>query len=827
MADPGTEGADGRTETGRVQLARHLGVFEATMIGVGAMIGAGIFVLTGIASGRAGPAALLAFGLNGVVTLFTALSYAELSSSIPEAGGGYSFVKKVMPNHVAFMSGWMLWFAYVVACSLYAKGFGSYFLEFFHRYVPAITATLTGLLGHGGAVALLTVAVGVLFLAVNVAGAHASGQAENVITLAKLAVLSVFIAFGVVAVFGDPAGARDNFTPFLPNGTVGVVSAMGLTFIAFEGYDLIATVSEEVREPRTTIPRAILWSLGITIVVYLAVVFVALGAVPPAEGMETWQLLGEYGEIGIVRAAQAFMPDFGVVLVLAGGLFATLSALNATVLASSRVAFAMGRDWMLPNRLSRLHATRKTPVVAIVLSGVLFLAVAVFLPLDTIGSASSLLFLLTFALVNLSLLLYRRRTAAEGADGESGFRVPLFPWTPILGLVTCLGLSVFQLVHEPSAWGLAALWIAAGLGVYLVFFARRAAVADVPKVLEDEGLRELRRVARYRVLVPLANPDRVEPLVDLAARVARDADGEITALHAVELPGVTSYAEADPFVQEGRRVLAEAQRRAADRGVPFSSILRIGRSAGAEIVRAAREGGAGLVLLGYKKEEDPLENSVVARVVREAPCAVGVLKSEPGALEGLDRVLLPVGGRTRHDRLKLRLVHALRAGGDVEVAFLTVVDPDAGSLRRRQAWQALEREARLYRLPDAGMVVEDADDVARAVVARARPTDLVVLGMREEPWLRTFFFGRLAETIAGQVDCPVLLTKARPPRRSRLRRWLGRLGLPVGEGAGAAPEETGSGRAEGGGPGPAERPADGPAADRGSETRTDPEGGRG
>jgi amino acid transporter/nucleotide-binding universal stress UspA family protein len=756
--------------TGQIQLARHLGVFEATMIGVGAMIGAGIFVLTGIATGRAGPAALLAFALNGVVTLFTALSYAELSSSIPEAGGGYSFVKKVMPNNVAFMSGWMLWFAYVVACSLYAKGFGSYFLEFFDRYVPSLTESLIGVAGHAGAVGLLTVAVGVLFLAINIIGAHASGQAENVITLAKLAILSVFIAFGLVAVFGDTTQARTNLTPFLPMGAAGVASAMGLTFIAFEGYDLIATVSEEVKNPRETIPRAILWSLGITLIVYLSVVFVALTAVPPAEGLPTWQLLGEYGEIGIVRAAQAFMPDFGVVLVLAGGLFATLSALNATVLASSRVAFAMGRDWMLPNRLSRLHSTRKTPVVAIVVSGALFLVVALFLPLDTIGSAASLLFLLTFALVNISLLIYRRRSASLPSRG---FRVPGYPVTPILGFLTCVGLALFQLVHEPSAWGLAALWIAVGLGVYAVFFARRAAIADVPKILESEELRELQRTARYRILVPLANPDRVQPLMELAVRLARDSAGEVNALHAVELPDVTPYSEAEPYVEDGRRVLGRAQRMCAARDIPFSSTLRIGRDAGEDIVQAAREMGADVVLLGYKKEADPLENSVIARVVRARPCDIAVLKSEPQALADIRHVLLPIAGRERHDRLKIRLVHALRGSGAERVSLLTVIPPGAGSVRERRARQVLDRAARLFRIKDGDLIVERSSDVASAVIDRAAEADLVLLGMREDPWLKAFFFGRLAEQIAAQVDCPVLLTKTRSPRRSLLQRWMG------------------------------------------------------
>ena len=412
-------------QTPPVQLARHLGLFEATMIGVGAMIGAGIFVLTGIATGNAGPAALIAFGLNGVITLFTALSYAELSSAIPEAGGGYSFIKKVMPNSIAFTSGWMLWFAYIVACSLYAKGFGSYFMEFTTRYMPAVGRILLSLLGEHGSVAFMTVMVSLLFISINIIGTHASGKTENIITLAKIAVLAVFIFFGLKQALSATEVTQANFKPLFPMGFTGVLAAMGLTFIAFEGYDLIATVSEEVREPQKTIPRAILYSLGITICIYLFVVFVCIGAVPPAEGLQSWQLLGKYQEIGIIRAAQSFMPAFGIVLVLGGGLFATLSALNATVLASSRVAFSMGRDWMLPHSLSRIHSQKRTPVLAISISGLLFIGIAVFLPLETIGVASSLLFLLTFSLVNVALIIYRRRSKTLPP-----FRVPFFPCDP-------------------------------------------------------------------------------------------------------------------------------------------------------------------------------------------------------------------------------------------------------------------------------------------------------------------------------------------------------------------------------------------------------------
>ncbi len=748
-----------------VQLARHLGVFDATMIGVGAMIGAGIFVLTGIASGQAGPAAIIAFALNGVVTLFTALSYAELSSAIPEAGGGYSFVKKVMPNSIAFASGWMLWFAYIVACSLYARAFGSFFLEFFEQQLPTITHTLVGFFGGELSVVLLTLGIGLLFIAINIVGTHASGQAENIITLAKLVVLGVFIFFGFKQVLATPDIAIENFSPLFPNGFTGVLSAMALTFIAFEGYDLIATVSEEVKDPQRTIPKAILYSLGITMVVYLSVVFVSLAAVPVTEGLPSWQLLGKYGETGIIRAAEGFMPAFGVFLVLAGGLFATLSALNATILASSRVAFSMGRDWMLPNRLSQIHSVRKTPVMAISITGVLFLGAAIFLPIETLGNASSLLFLLTFSLVNAALLMYRQRSTKLPP-----FKVPFFPLTPLLGIGTCLGLAIYQLYNEPLAWGLAVAWIIVGLIVFMVAFSRRAAIADVPRVIESPELLGLKKTKDYKVLVPLANPERVEPLVAMAGKVASASRGEILALTVVSLPNITTYSNPDSLLTESQLILNKVQQFALSQNIPFSLLLKIGRSAAAEIVHAARESYSDLILMGYKKEEDPLENSIIHHVIAHQPCDVAILKSDREHAEGVNKVLIPIGGKDVNRNLKVRLVHSIYHDTGCQVTLMTVVSPDGGSRSRAEA--ALQSAAQIYQIPGIRLVIEENDQVANAIVTQATEHDLLVLGMREEPWLESFFFGTVAQQVAGQVQCQTLLVKAWSAERTGLKRLL-------------------------------------------------------
>jgi amino acid transporter/nucleotide-binding universal stress UspA family protein len=753
-----------------VQLARHLGLFEATMIGVGAMIGAGIFVLTGIAIGNAGPAAVIAFALNGIVTLFTALSYAELASAIPEAGGGYSYIKKVMPNSIAFMSGWMLWFAYIVACSLYAKGFGSYFLEFFERYIPSITHSVINFLGKDPSVAVLTVLIGVLFLTVNIIGTHATGKTENIITMAKILILSVFIFFGIKQVLGAPEVTGENFAPLFPLGFSGVLAAMGLTFIAFEGYDLIATVSEEVKEPRRTIPKAILLSLSITIVIYLLVVFSCIGAVPSAEGLPTWQLIGKYKEIGIIRAAQGFMPKLGVILILGGGLFATLSALNATIMASSRVAFSMGRDWMLPHLLSRVHSVRRTPVLAISLSGFLFLLVAVVMPLEIIGISSSLLFLMTFALVNVALLMYRRRSTSA----RPSFRVPLFPLTPILGALTSAGLAVYQLVNNPLALVLAAAWVLIGLSIFAVLFSKRVSIADVPKTIVTPELLDLRKAKRYKTLVPLANPERVRSLVELAGKIAGTCRGEVLALSVVDLPDVTAYSDAQPFVDEAHTVLKKSQEIAIGQKIPFSSLLKIGRSAAAEIIQVARENHCNLILLGYKKDEDPLDNSVIHSVISHQPCDVAILKSGNVSVESFRRILIPLAGREVHDKIKVRIVHCLYQMEKSQVTLMTVIPPGSSATRRSRAYEMLKRAANVYQVPQAELVVDESDQAAQAIINRAVGYDLLVLGMKDEPWLKAFFFGTLAQQVAGQVLCSTILTKALIPQRTRMKRLFGK-----------------------------------------------------
>jgi APA family basic amino acid/polyamine antiporter len=447
----------------------ELGLLDATMIGMGAMIGAGIFVLTGLAAEIAGPAAILVFALNGAVTAFTALSYAELAASIPKSGGGYAFVREIFDDFASFIMGWMLWFAYMIAGALYALGFAPNFLELLHVYgvvpppeqvgavaVPVIDATLP--------LAFLLAFVAVLGLvALNAVSTAASGSVETIFTIIKVSILVVFVAFGLTS----PMFSGAEFQPLFPqdSGAAAVLPAMGLTFIAFEGYDLITTVTEEVQNPRENIPKAIFISLAVTVVVYLAVVSVAVGTLGAQD-------LADAGEAGIATAATSFMPtglpiiQNGGALIVFGAVFSTLTALNAVVIASSRVAFSMGREGQLLPSFGQLHHRYGTPFVAILASAVVMLG-SVALPTQSAGNMSSLFFLLSFIIVNVAVIRLRR----ERPNMNRPYEMPFYPVPPLIGIALNLLLTVvlveYLLRTDPLALALSAAWILLGGVAYL------------------------------------------------------------------------------------------------------------------------------------------------------------------------------------------------------------------------------------------------------------------------------------------------------------------------------------------------------------------------
>ena len=740
----------GRPE--EVRLSREMSGFSVTMIGVGAMIGAGIFVLTGIAAGVAGPGLILAFALNGVVTLFTAMAYAELGSCFHDAGGGYLWVKSSLPHPNGFLSGWMSWFAHAVACSLYALGFGAYFghvLEGFGVSVPHVP--------YLPLEKMLAVLACLVFSYINFRGASETGKAGNIVTMAKVVIILLFVGAGAWAMQGMPEW-KGNFTPFFPVGMGGVFSAMGLTFIAFQGYEVIAQCSEEVMDPKRNIPRAIFFALLIVIPIYLLVAFVALGAIH-GEGMPTWQFLGKMKELAVVEAARQFFPGGGVVLLI-GGLLSTASALIATIYSSSRVAFAMARDHNLPEFLGKIHAGKKTPHLSIVASAAIVILMAVSLPIEDVASAADIMFLLVFLQVNVTLIRMRK----THPNLPRGYRVPLVPLIPVLGIVTQLFIAVYMFFYSPMAWISAGAWLAVGFVVYKGYASKREELAVSVLALADaEAARK-----DYQVLVVPFRQEQVRPLMRIACALAKNYEGEVTAVSVVEAPKGVRLNRYSGGLQEARTLLRLGENIAAAAGVEFRRVVKISHRRSYGILETAREEKSNFILLGPIGKGGwihQLQEIVLLNVLDHAPCNVAIYRGE--ALTEVKRILLAVED-TLSCRLAINIAPALSEELKSPVTILRTIDPDAGKAEEQgvAAWMEDVIKDLPFRVPVEKQVIR-SHKVAKTILENVRETDLLLMGASRHVGAISSLFGTdVTEAVVEKAGVPVLLLKRYQQQKS-------------------------------------------------------------
>ncbi|RMG48651.1 MAG: amino acid permease [Acidobacteria bacterium] len=743
----------------RAGLIRELSLFDVTMVGVGAMIGAGIFVLTGIAAGTAGPALILAFALNSVVTALTAMVYAELGSAIPEAGGGYLWVKEGLPAWNAFMAGWMSWFAHAVAGSLYALGFGSYVelvLQDWHLTVPGLPADAL----HK----LLAVAVALAFVAINFKGVSETGKVGNLITVGKILILAVFIASGLVAISQHP-NYLTKFTPFAPRGLTGVLMAMGLTFIAFEGYEIIVQAGEEVKEPKRNIPKAIFFSLAIVTPLYILVAFTAIGAVNPDSGEPTWQWLGDHAELGLAEAARQFMP-LGTTLLLIGGLLSTMSALNATTFSSTRVSFAMGRDRNLPDVFARIHPRTRTPYSALLLSGALIIFMAVAIPIQDVAAAADVMFLLLFLQVNIAVITIRKK---YGDKLDYGYLIPFHPILPAVNIGLILFLALFMFHFSALAWFFVLGWMMSGFIIYKTYASRREREKEVtPIVLEEKWVTP---PERFRVLVPIANPHTAETILKVGARIAAPLDGELILLHVATVAPQTPLTGGHQVLERIRPIVDEAKARARRLGVDTQTLVRLGHQPFKGILHTVEERKVKFVVMGWRgRRRDPhtLIGRNIDAVLKYAPC--NVLVVQRGVPVPARHIVIPVANpRTANlllavGRLLLDERHAER-----RITALHVVPPGLPPAdkeeRIEQIRAALQRPA--FFDPEDALIPLDGRPIAFTVVESTRllatiahyteGADLLIVGSSEESWLRRRIFGEKPYRIARRSACPVIM----------------------------------------------------------------------
>lgn len=388
---------------------RCLGLSGATNIGLGAMLGGGIYVISGTAAGIIGPSVIFAYAVTGFLTVFTAINYAELACSIPKQGGGYTFAHDTVGGFPAFLTGWFLFVGNVVACGLYAIAVAHTLVVF----IPGATIQTVGI------IAIVIILITFITNTVSIKGVSSILGILNVV---QSFVLFSFITVGLF--FIQPS----NLEPFVAPGAgfIQFMSTVSFIYISFVGFELITTASEEIKEPAKNIPRAIMITLLVATLVYMFAAFVMVGVVSYLELADTHTPISYV--YGVMLGQGAFY------LGLAGMAASSYAALNATFLATARVTYSMGRDQYVPKVFHSVNPRFKTPIPALVLTLIVVSVFAASGNVEFVAAVSDFGYLIGLSIVNACVISLHRK----GLSVPGTFKARFYPIVPILGMITCL-----------------------------------------------------------------------------------------------------------------------------------------------------------------------------------------------------------------------------------------------------------------------------------------------------------------------------------------------------------------------------------------------------
>ncbi|WP_254810580.1 amino acid permease [Natronosalvus amylolyticus] len=734
---------------GDEELAKDLGPLAALTIGVGTMVGAGIFVLPGPAVDQLGPLAALAFVIGGILALLTALSASELGTAMPVSGGAYYYINQGLGPLFGSIAGWGNWLGLAFASAFYMYGFGAYVNEFI--VISGLTigplelapAQVVGLVGAA------------FFIAVNYVGAKETGRLQNIIVITLIGILAVFTLFGVLN------ADIDTLTPIDPFGWTPLLPVTGLVFVSYLGFVQITSVAEEIQQPGKNLPRAVIGSVVIVTAMYAFILLAVLAAV------ETDVVAGN--DTAVVDVAQILIGPLGAAALLLGGLLATASSANASILASSRINFAMGRDKLVTPKINEVHPRFGTPYRAIAITGGLIIVFLVFGNLELLATAGSVLHLIVYGLLNLALIVFRE---ADPTGYNPDFEVPLYPVVPILGAIFSFALIVFI---EPVVILLAAVLVVFAAVWYIGYARSQVEEAGVLARYVLERSEELPDVAvsastavqpeesDYRVMVPLANPASEKHLITLGSAIADQHDGTVVAVNIVAVPDQTSL-EAARSQQEydaAHHLLDQAQTDAETYGAEVETHVVLSHQPFEEIFNAAKRYGSDICVMGWgpKSHSAPgRAESTIDELAHSLPCDFLVFKDR-----GFDpsRVLVPTAGGPDSE-LAAVIAKTLQDQFAVTVTLLHVAeDPERGQ-RFLRSWAA-----------DNDLTGSDqrvvTGDVQTRIAEAAEDSTLLLIGATERGMLSRLVRGSLVLDVLTEVECSVILAEKSHTRTLRER----------------------------------------------------------
>jgi amino acid transporter len=441
---------DEATITDDAELERTLGLRGGLAIGIGTMIGAGIFVFPGLAGAEVGAAAAASFAVGGIIALLVALPTSELATAMPKSGGGYYFISRGLGTLAGTVIGLSLWLGLVFAAAFYLVGLGFYALD--GLAVIGVTVGVSPTL----IVSAIAVIAGVGFTVLNITGTENAAKLQNGIVALLLSMLIAFLAFGLldsvgIVDTGTPAGEAQDIWAVGP-----IMSVAALVFTSYLGFAQVATVAGEMKHPGRNLPLAMIGSVLIVTVMYVLTIFVATSVFDQ-------QALAAAGETAMVEVGRALLGTGGALVIIVGGLLATMSSANASILSTSRAIYGVSKDALLPRWASRINLKYGTPHVALGLAGGPVIVLAATRQVQLLAEVASFLHLIMYGLMCVALVAIRR-DRPDWYDPD--FRVPGGPVIPVIGALASFGLIAFM---DPLSIGTGVVIILLTAGWYFYY----------------------------------------------------------------------------------------------------------------------------------------------------------------------------------------------------------------------------------------------------------------------------------------------------------------------------------------------------------------------
>ncbi|WP_292461556.1 amino acid permease [Methanolobus sp.] len=712
------------------RLGRSLGFFQTFAIGTGTMIGAGIFILPGIAISAAGPAAILSFLFGGIISMATAISMAELATGMPRAGGSYYFISRAMGAAFGAVIGLGAWLALVFKGSFALIGLADYLFVLIP--IPIIiTATAAGL----------------LLLFINYRGARSSGSLQNVIVIFLLLILAVFIVKGLFLF--DP----QKFTPFMPYGYSSVFSTTGLIFISYLGITQLAAISEEVKDPSRNLPRALIASVGVVTLIYVGVMVVVSGALTLEQSISTFTPL--------VDVAVIMSGDLGKVLIVIAGILATVSTANAAILSSSRFPFAMGRDDLIPNWFVKIHEKHDTPYRAILVTGFVMISLLVLFNVEQLAKLGSTFNILIFVLINSSVILLRNRSLEEY---KPVFRDPFFPYTQVIGIIFSIALLP-TMGMLPMVFALFVIFI--GMTWYKYYGKGKAFPKyDIFDVLENNIQPvPLESGSKIKILVPIANPKHEMDLLYLADNLG----DQIIGLSVIKVPQQTSLTAAQEAFHENRLMMDGLLRERFEKfpiivGHEREYIIAFDHSITNSIMEQAELEKVDFIIIGWHEMNrfHPSLGTVANQVLSVAKNNTVVLK---GYLPGkVGRIVVAYNGK-ENSSYGLHLARRLSKSTGVPLHVLRVIKPNLAGDTKVSVHRDLEGLAGDTSMAPITYHVKEHFSAENAVLEFLTEDDLLIIGDSSSRF-KFSLIGNLPYVLAKGYKGPVLIIKKHKPLSS-------------------------------------------------------------